>query len=151
MGAIKIEIATRFSSGLLHGLLALLPALSTKPNRLTAAELTAIVESPATHLFIASDGAQIVGTLTLVLVQIPSGLRAHIEDVVVAKPRRKRGIGAALTKAALDLAQASGARTIDLTSRPSREEAIRLYRRMGFRERDTVVFRLSRDSDGKTE
>jgi ribosomal protein S18 acetylase RimI-like enzyme len=144
----KIEIATQFSPALLNGVLALLPELTTSRRGLTAAELTTIVESPATHLFIASEGAEIVGMLTLVLVQIPTGLRAHIEDVVVADGWRHRKIAVALTRAALDLARASGVRTIDLTSRPSREAAIRLYQWIGFERRDTGVFRLSLDNDG---
>ena len=34
-----------------------------------------------------------------------------------------------------------GAKTIDLTSRPSREAANRLYQRLGFEMRETNVYR----------
>jgi ribosomal protein S18 acetylase RimI-like enzyme len=40
-------------------------------------------------------------------------------------------------------ARGLGCRTIDLTSRPSREAANRLYQREGFEQRDTNVYRLT--------
>jgi ribosomal protein S18 acetylase RimI-like enzyme len=86
-------------------------------------------------------GGQIVGSLTLVVFRIPTGVRAWIEDVVVDAAARGRGVGQALNQAALDRARAAGATTVDLTSRPSREAANRLYRRLGFAERTTNVYR----------
>jgi ribosomal protein S18 acetylase RimI-like enzyme len=102
-----------------------------------------IVDSPACHLLLArgADGA-IVGMLTLVVFRIPTGVRAWIEDVVVDQDARGRGVGAALNQAAIGLADERGARTVDLTSRPSREAANRLYRRLGFVERDSHVYRF---------
>ncbi len=82
------------------------------------------------------------GTLTLVVFRIPTGIRAWIEDVVVDESLRGRGAGDALTRAALDKAAELGARTVDLTSRPSREAANRLYQRIGFERRDTHVYRI---------
>jgi ribosomal protein S18 acetylase RimI-like enzyme len=69
-------------------------------------------------------------------------LRAWIEDVVVDEAARGQGVGAALTNAAIRLANQRGARTVDLTSRPSREGANRLYQRLGFLERETNVYRF---------
>lgn len=86
---------------------------------------------------------KIVGALTLVIFRIPTGLRAWIEDVVVDEAARGHGVGAALTKTAVRIAQGEGARTIDLTSRPSREAANRLYERLGFQLRDSRVYRWS--------
>ena len=80
---------------------------------------------------------------TLVTFPIPTGLRAWIEDVVVDESARGRGVGAALSRAAVRLARAASARTIDLTSRPSREAANRLYQRLGFQLRDTSVYRMT--------
>jgi ribosomal protein S18 acetylase RimI-like enzyme len=88
------------------------------------------------------DG-EIVGALTLVMFPIPTGLRAWIEDVVVDEAARGQGAGAALTREAVRLAQADGARTVDLTSRPSRQAANRLYERLGFQVRDSTVYRLA--------
>jgi ribosomal protein S18 acetylase RimI-like enzyme len=80
--------------------------------------------------------------LTLAVFRIPTGLRAWIEDVVVDEAARGRGVGAALTRAAIAVAGDRGARTVDLTSRPSREAANRLYQRLGFVERETNVYRF---------
>ena len=79
--------------------------------------------------------------LTLVVFRIPTGVRAWIEDVVVDAAVRGRGVGEALSQAALTRAAAAGARTVDLTSRPSREAANRLYRRLGFVPRETNLYR----------
>jgi len=69
-------------------------------------------------------------------------LRAWIEDVAVDEAARGEGIGEALSRAAVDHARAHGARTIELTSRPAREVANRLYRKLGFEIRNTNVYRL---------
>src|SRR3989337_3777493 len=94
--------------------------------------------------FIARDtdsGGRIVGSLTLVTFRIPTGVRAWIEDVVVDTAMRGKGIGELLTRAALERAAELGAKTVDLTSRPSREAANRLYRRVGFELRQTTLYR----------
>lgn len=151
MTNVEISIARQASPELLRAVAALLPQLSSSAHKPTAAELQAIVEYPGISIFIASDDGMIVGMLTLVLVPITTGLRAHIEDAVVATTHRRQGIARALTKAAIEHAIRSGARTIDLTSRPSRIEAIRLYEGLGFQRRDTNVFRLQCDRDSEFE
>lgn len=126
----------------------LTPQLSSSSPAPGADELAAIVASPATVLFVAKDidSGTIVGALTLALFRIPTGLRAWIEDVVVDEAARGRGVGAALSNAAIDRARREGAKTVDLTSRPSRAAANRLYKRVGFEERDTNVYRYVLDS-----
>lgn len=121
----------------------LLPLLSKSAPAPTGEEIDEMASSPATTLFIARDGegGPIVGTLTLALFRIPSGVRAWIEDVIVSSEVRGRGCGEQLTRAALDVARAAGVRTVDLTSRPSREAANRLYQKMGFQMRETNVYR----------
>jgi ribosomal protein S18 acetylase RimI-like enzyme len=134
----------------LRGLLPLLSASAPPPG---PDEVADIVSSPATTLLVARDGAggPIVGTLTLALFRIPSGTRAWIEDVIVSEEARGRGCGEQLTLAALSLARRAGARTVELTSRPSREAANRLYRRLGFEARDTNVYRFDLRADGRTD
>lgn len=114
-------------------------------------ELEVVVGSPGTTVLVAlmqgSGGALsgewgVVGTLTLVVFLIPTGIKAWIEDVVVESSMRGFGVGAALVKAGVQAAGAAGARTVELTSRPAREAANRLYRRLGFALRDTNVYRL---------
>jgi ribosomal protein S18 acetylase RimI-like enzyme len=91
---------------------------------------------------LALEEGQIVGSLTLVVFPIPTGARAWIEDVVVDASVRGKGVGEALNQKALELARNDGAVTVDLTSRPSREAANRLYQRIGFVKRDTNVYRF---------
>ena len=92
-------------------------------------------------VFVARVDGRIVGSLTLVLYRIPTGLKAWIEDVVVDETARGHGVGEALSLAALDEARQHGAKSVSLTSRPSREVANRLYQRIGFAPRDTNVYR----------
>jgi ribosomal protein S18 acetylase RimI-like enzyme len=108
----------------------------------TAAELQETIDSSCMTLLIARDrSGKIFGTLALAVFRIPTGVRAWIEDVVVDNSRRGRGIGEALTREALRIARERGARTVELTSRPSKEAANRLYRRLGFVARETNVYR----------
>jgi ribosomal protein S18 acetylase RimI-like enzyme len=105
-----------------------------------------MVTAPCNSVFIARDpknGGRITGSLTLVVFRIPTGVRAWIEDVVVENSARGQGIGEALTRAALQQAAELGAKTVDLTSRPSREAANRLYQRVGFQLRQTNLYRYT--------
>ena len=119
----------------------LIPQLSSSSAPISAKELEEIIESDTTVLFAARSGQEIVGLLTLAIFRIPTGVRAWIEDVVVDNQARGKGVGDALNRAALAEAERRGAKTVDLTSRPSREAANRLYQRLGFKQRDTNVYR----------
>jgi ribosomal protein S18 acetylase RimI-like enzyme len=142
----RVEEVVEVSPDLAAAVAGLVGQLSSSSAPPAAAELEQIVASPATRLLVArDDGDAIVGTLTLVLFRIPTGLRAWIEDVVVDEDRRGRGVGEALTREAVRIAADAGARNVDLTSRPDREAANRLYERLGFRRRETNVYR--RDAD----
>ncbi len=122
----------------------LVPQLSPSSPPPTIDQLRRIVADPATTLLLATNGsgdAQVVGMLTLAIFMLPTGVRAWIEDVVVDDGSRGTGVASALVAAALERAQAQGARTVDLTSRPDREAANRLYLRLGFARRETNVYR----------
>lgn len=119
----------------------LIPQLSSSNPPPSRDHLARIVASEASHLLVAVEDGTVLGSLTLVVFPIPTAVRAWIEDVVVDSAARGKGVGAALNKEALALAQAAGASTVDLTSRPSREAANRLYQRLGFEPRDTNVYR----------
>ncbi len=125
---------------------ALVGELSRSAAPPTPEEVEQIVASQASHLLLARAGGQIVGMLTLVVFPIPTGVRAWIEDVVVGAMARERGVGAALNASAIALAGELGARTVDLTSRPERESANRLYARLGFARRETNVYRFDANS-----
>jgi ribosomal protein S18 acetylase RimI-like enzyme len=145
---VEVTEATEVTPELVAAFERLVPQLSSSNPPPSADELAAIVASPASVLLIARDparGGEIVGSLTLALFRIPTGLRAWIEDVVVDGGCRGRGVGAALNRYALERARQAGAKTVDLTSRPSREVANRLYQRLGFELRDTNVYRFDLD------
>lgn len=139
---VTIEEVKKVDAELVSAFERLIPQLSSSNPPPTEKELVAIVTSRATVLFIARDEAgEIVGSLSLVLFRIPTGLRAWIEDVVVDSSARGKGVGEKLSLAAVDHAGKAGAKTVDLTSRPSREAANRLYQRIGFQQRTSNVYR----------
>ena len=146
MPEIKVQEVDRITPEVVDALTILTGQLSSSARRPTAEALAQIIDSPATVLLIARDGAAIVGMLTLVLFRIPTGVRALIEDVVVDQSARGRGVGERLTRHAIERAKRAGARTIDLTSRPPREAANRLYQRLGFEKRDSNTYRYSLES-----
>jgi ribosomal protein S18 acetylase RimI-like enzyme len=138
---IAIEVARKADAELAAAFARLIPQLSSSTPAPDGERLREIVEFPANRVLVARDGDEIVGTLTLVIFPIPTGMRAWIEDVVVDESARGKGVGEALTLEALRLATAEGARSVDLTSRPSREAANRLYQRLGFEPRDSRLYR----------
>ena len=138
---ISVRIAASVDSDLVAAVTALLPQLSRSAPPPTAEQLTRIVGDPATTLFVAEDDGRVVGSLTLVAFEIPTGRRAWIEDVVTDAAARGKGVASALVDAALAHAAAFGIRTVDLTSRPDRTDANRLYVNLGFEQRTTNVYR----------
>ncbi len=140
--SVSVEKAMAATAELLAGLNNLLPQLSANATTLTMVDVETMVNSDAATLFVATDNGVIVGTLTLIIFPIPTGVRAWIEDVVVDENARGLGIGEALTTAAVNEARGRGVRSIDLTSRPSREVANALYRKLGFERRETNVYRF---------
>ena len=140
---VTVEEATAVSDELVQAFERLVPQLSKSSPPPSAAELAEMVGAPGTHVLVARDDAgTILGSLTLVIFRIPTGMRAWIEDVVVDEAGRGQGVGEHLNRFALDLARAEGCKTVDLTSRPSREAANRLYQRLGFQARETNVYRF---------
>jgi ribosomal protein S18 acetylase RimI-like enzyme len=120
----------------------LVPQLSRSNPPPSAAHVSEMLASPAISQFVArADDGTIIGVATLATFRIPTGLRAWIEDVITDDAARGQGIGEALTRAMCDRARELGCVTVDLTSRPSREAANRLYQRVGFQQRDTNVYR----------
>jgi ribosomal protein S18 acetylase RimI-like enzyme len=139
--SVVVEQATIANAELIEAFQRLIPQLSSSNPPPTHDELAQIISAPSTVLFIARLDEHIVGTLTLATFRIPTGVRAWIEDVVVDTAARGHGVGEALNQAAILEARHRGAITVDLTSRPSREAANRLYQRIGFVARDTNVYR----------
>ena len=138
-----VEIAQRVDDELVNAFAHLIPQLSSSNPPPSREQLTEMVQSPATLVLVARVDGRIAGSLTLAMFRIPTGLRAWIEDVVVDGDARGNGVGEALNSFAIEEARKRGAVTVDLTSRPSREAANRLYQRLGFVARDTNVYRFT--------
>ncbi len=138
-----VEIAQRVDDELVNAFAYLIPQLSSSNPPPSREHLAEMVQSPATLVLIARVDGRIAGSLTLAMFRIPTGLRAWIEDVVVDGDARGNGVGEALNLRAIEEARKRGAVTVDLTSRPSREAANRLYQRLGFVARDTNVYRFT--------
>ncbi|MER7689912.1 GNAT family N-acetyltransferase [Streptomyces sp. NPDC097610] len=147
---VRVEIAREASQELVDAFARLLPQLSSTADPLGYEAIDRMVTCDATTVLVARTSDEIVGTLTLVLLPLPSGLRARVEDVVVDSVARGRGVAGLLTQEALRIARESGARTVDLTSRPDRAAANRLYERLGFQARRSTVYRfpIERDDSG---
>ena len=152
----SVELIEQSSPELVAAMERLIPQLSRSAKPLTAQQTQALVDQDSVYLFvfrtdkpvIAADGNEveagtILGMLSLATFAIPTGVRAWVEDVVVDAGTRGMGAGQQLVEAAVAHAQKIGARTVDLTSRPNREAANRLYRRCGFELRETNVYRYA--------
>ncbi len=141
--SVTVSEVTEVTDELVEAFVLLVPQLSSSSPPTSREDLTSIVDSEADTLFVAHDrDGRIVGSLTLAVFRIPTGVRAWIEDVVVDGAARGQGVGDALVDAAVAKAAGAGARTVDLTSRPTRESANRLYVRKGFELRTTNVYRF---------
>ena len=137
----KIVEVREYSDEVLAALNKLMPQLSSSFGTLSQQDLIDIVESEASSIFMARENEQYYGSLTLVMFKIPSGFRAWIEDVVVSEAARGKGVGKKLVEHAVEIANQSNVKSIDLTSRASRAAAIALYKKVGFQDRETNVYR----------
>ncbi|HEY1763057.1 MAG TPA: GNAT family N-acetyltransferase [Acidimicrobiales bacterium] len=140
---VEIEAAAKATNDLVESLNRLLPQLSSSAEPLTLNDVEWMVNSDVVTLYVARHEGRVVGTLTLAIFAIPTGWRAWIEDVVVDETARGLGVGEQMTMAAVDDARRRGVRSVDLTSRPTREAANALYQKLGFEYRETNVYRFS--------
>jgi ribosomal protein S18 acetylase RimI-like enzyme len=140
-----LEIARTVDAELLEAVKRLYPQLNPASKGPNEEQLREIISSPATTLLLARDvagGGRIIGSLILITFRVGRGLKGLIEDVVVDSESRGKGVGEALSREALRIAAQRGAAMVDLTSLPVREAANRLYQRIGFKKRDTNVYRF---------
>jgi ribosomal protein S18 acetylase RimI-like enzyme len=105
-------------------------------------QLEAVIACETNTLLSARVNDRTVGTLTLTMLITPTGTSGWIADVVVDNDVRGKGIGEKLVREAIARAAAFGARYVDLSSRPAREAANRLYQRIGFEKRETNYYRF---------
>jgi GNAT superfamily N-acetyltransferase len=139
---VRVETVTEATQEVHEALARLLPQLNSRLPIPTMERLQAIVDDRAVSLLVARDGEEIVGTTTLIVYTTPFWIKGRLDEVVVDESARGRGVGAALVKASLDIAREKGAEVVELQSGVQREAANRLYPRMGFKRRDTNVYRI---------
>jgi ribosomal protein S18 acetylase RimI-like enzyme len=138
----KIRKVTRFSLKVYDAILRLLPQLSPDGKLLTKKDFRDILKSDSSHLFIAElDDNEIAGMFTVATYNIPSGIKVWIEDVVVDEKQRGKGYGKELILAAIRFAETLGAGSVELTSRPSRVSANKLYQQVGFVQWETNKYK----------
>ena len=138
----KIFRITNSSAELFAALERLLPQLSSSATTPSTEQIDELLNNENTHLFVAEVDGKIVGMLSLVVVDIPTGRKAWIEDVVVDEEARGLHIGQSLVEMAKSKATSLGAKKIYLTSNPSRKAAHALYEKCGFEEYNTTVFKV---------
>jgi ribosomal protein S18 acetylase RimI-like enzyme len=111
-------------------------------RELTKAELPQVdarlplsrLDGAQTYL-IAWDGGEPVGQAHVAWEGTTLGV-PEIQDVFVPSELRGRGIGTRLSRAAEELAGARGYAAISISSSVTNEGALRLYRRLGYRDAD---------------
>ncbi|HVS49119.1 MAG TPA: GNAT family N-acetyltransferase [Candidatus Dormibacteraeota bacterium] len=139
---VRIETVTEATPQVYAALARLLPQLNPNLPVPTMERLQAIIADPAATLLLAKEGEEIVGTTTVIVYTTPFWIKARLDEVVVDESARGKGVGAALVKASLDIAREQGAEVAELQSGVQREAANRLYPRMGFKLRETNVYRI---------
>jgi ribosomal protein S18 acetylase RimI-like enzyme len=136
----KIEEVQEANEELREAIERLLPQLNEARTPPTLEQLSQTVREQTVFVAREEESGQIIGTLTLVLYRVASGLKGRIEDVIVDEAVRGQGVGEALAREGM--ARASDARVLmlELTSMPYRETANRLYKRLGFVRKPTNVY-----------
>ena len=141
---IKIEQLKTFSENITPEINSLLTQLDSNPKTLSNKDVQEIIENSSNRFFVARESInnKIVGMLTLAVLYAPSDKKGLFEDVVVDSKYRRLGIGKKLISSAINKARKEKIRCIDFTSRPERVEANKLYQHLGFKKRDTYVYRI---------
>ena len=142
MENIHIERIVEMDNALISPINSLLRQLTSREIALTESSLRQIIENDACRLFIIYCGQEVAGMLSLGIYSSPTSRKAWIEDVVVDKKHRGKGLGRLLVQHAINYTRELSPITIMLTSNPARTEANALYRSGGFEQRCTNVYKM---------
>ena len=139
----KVRRISRYSEDIFNAILRLLPQLSADAKLPTKELVKKMLNSKNSYLLVAelNDG-NIIGMLTIGTYLIPSKMKVWIEDVVIDESYRGKGIGKELTLFAIEYSKSLGAEVIELTSKPARIEANKLYQHLGFVKHETNMYRI---------
>lgn len=120
---------------------ALIKQLSPKAKWVSWKRLQEIMEHGI--IFTALDcNEDIIGIATLTMAHKPTGFFGTMEDVVVQKKHRRKGIGRKLVSKLKRRAKQLGMAYVDFTSNPKRAAANALYLKMGAEKRETNIYRF---------
>lgn len=137
---LRVEQLTKASEEALVDINTLIHQLSERLPACTLSLLERVVRSPDIEQWVVRDEERIVGIATLVLVVLPEGVRAQLEDIVVHSDYRGKSLGRQLGETLIERARVHGARAITLSSRSDRQAANALYQSLGFEKRDTNLY-----------
>lgn len=121
----------------------LLPQLSSAAKRLSSGDLKKILSDKNNVFLLLRNEEKVVGMGVAVFVRTPRGLRVRAEDVIIDRPYRRKGLGSLLVRRLVYEAKKRKALWIEFTSRKDRVETAIFYKKLGFKPRDTNVYRLS--------
>lgn len=139
-----IDTVTQYDAELLAPIAAMLEQLTGRETNFGKQELRAIIENPASQLFILRADESVAGMLTLGCYPSPTGRKVWVEDVVAHKDYRGKGLGRKLINHAIAYCKQYYAPcTLMLTSNPARVAANELYRSSGFEPKHTNVYRMT--------
>ena len=141
----RVEKVTKATAELLDALRLLIPQLTDRGAAPSEQKLAALLASSSSALLVAREGegsGSIMGVGCVAVYPAPTGVKAVIDDVVVDREARHRGVGEVLLRGLVDLAREKGAQVVALTSNPRRQAANRLYVRLGFKLRQTNAYYL---------
>lgn len=139
---LKIVQLKKADVSVLSDIRTLLKQLSTQIGTATPAGLKKMLGNPDIEIWVARDGARVVGMGTLIVLHKLYVISSNVEDIVVNEEYRGQGLGMALMKKLLERARAHGAERVEFTSNPSRTAGNTMYQKLGFEKRDTNVYRL---------
>ncbi len=140
----RVETVTQVTPELHAAMARLLSQLNSRLPVPSLERLQRIIDDPAVTLLVAKEGDEIVGTSTVIVYSTPFWIKARLDEVVVDASARGKGVGEALVQKCLDIGRERGAQVAELQSGrgPERAAAHRLYERMGFKIRETDVYRI---------
>jgi GNAT superfamily N-acetyltransferase len=137
----NIKKINRFSNRVYDAVIRLLPQLAPGADLPSKEHFKKILKSDMTHFFIAEVDNNEIGMFTLASYHAPTGIKVWMEDVVIDEAHRGKGFGKEMMHFAIEYAKSTGAKTLDLTSKPTRIAANQLYKKTGFVLRETNVYR----------
>jgi ribosomal protein S18 acetylase RimI-like enzyme len=141
---IIIEEVKTYSEEVAEAMSVFVSKLGDRHQPFTDDTLREIINSPQSHLFVAIHvpTKEVAAMIMVIVYRIPYTKKAYAEDLFVDEKFRKMGIATRLFQKVVETAREHHAAYIDFTSKPYRVEGNSLYEKLGFKKRDTNVYRL---------